>query len=146
MDMMMRVLKSKVRGLEFEGQKIRRKIEKSSGLERFNHWTRKRELGYYTRAHLLAYGFLRGVPYNQMERKSNCVVDLQLLLQIIHEHVPTYKRREWTIERIESLIWGPAPEATPEPVVSPPQVTPEVPAPIVSRSLISRVKSVLRPS
>lgn len=146
MDMKMRVLKSKIRGLELEGQKIRRKIEKSSGLDRFGWWNVKRELGSYTRAHLLAYGFLRGVPYEKMERNSNSAIDFQLVLKIIHDHASWFEKDKWTLERLNGLVYSPEqPETTPEPKISPPQVTPEVPAPLKSR-FINRFKSVLRPS
>lgn len=75
------VLRAKIKGLVLESQKIRKRINKlhtedpdkraEIGLERSCAWNDKRLIGSYAREALLAYAFMRGVPYKNVEQKTN---------------------------------------------------------------------------
>lgn len=67
LDHNVQALRAKVRGFEAEGRTIRSRISKSSGKTRESFWHRKRRLGELTRWHLLAYAFMKGRPYKDVE-------------------------------------------------------------------------------
>lgn len=46
-----------------------KRISESSGMERWGHWVDKRDAGWPTRHALLAYAFVRNVPYAALEAK-----------------------------------------------------------------------------
>lgn len=123
MDIKLRVLKAKIRGLEAEGRSIRAHITRSSGSHKDQLWRLKRELGNYTRAHLIAYGLLRGVPYAKIESNSASMIDLKVIHDVITDTLPSWKRREWTVDRVRDLIWPPQPVVAPEPVSVPSGLT-----------------------
>lgn len=100
----LQVLKAKIRGFEIESQKIRRQIRKEKGVRRCPLWQRKRELGSYTRNHLLAYGILREIPYNKLERNAQSI-NIDAILDVIHTHVRYFERSKWTKERLEKLVF-----------------------------------------
>lgn len=134
MDIKLRVLKAKIRGLEIEGKSIRARINCSSGSQKDQLWKLKRELGDYTRAHLIAYGLLRGVPYNKIESNCRVMIDLRNICDVIAEHVSHHQRRFWTVERISNLIWKTDPVTPTETI--PLQAAPEnLSAPKVSTPL-----------
>ena len=62
-------IQAELRQREAESRAIRKQIHESSGLDRWNFWNDKRELGSNTRYVLLAYAFLRGMPYAVCEIK-----------------------------------------------------------------------------
>ena len=64
-------IKAELRVREQESRSIRKQIHGSSGMERWGFWQDKRKYGFETRDLLLAYGFLRGVPYLVIEAKTN---------------------------------------------------------------------------
>lgn len=136
MDIKLRVLKAKIRGLEAEGRSIRAHITRSSGSHKDQLWCLKRELGHYTRAHLIAYGLLRGVPYSKIESNAQSI-DYRAVHEVILETVPGWQRHSWTLERVRDLIWPP------QPTEALPPVTLEKPEPERKDSIIRRALSLL---
>jgi hypothetical protein len=137
MDMNMRVLKSKIRGLEAESAWIRRRINKTSGPRRNEYWQMKRELGLKTRAYLVAYGLLRGTSYEKIENKPIYTSALSLLVHdAILETLPAWRHGEWSLRRVQDLLQLPMAE-TPSPTEK------DVPAASKEsfRDLINRVSS-----
>lgn len=63
-------IKAELRQREQESRAIRKQIHESSGLIRWSLWQDKRSYGSGTRDLLLAYAFLRGVPYRVCEAKT----------------------------------------------------------------------------
>jgi hypothetical protein len=63
-------LKEELKARQAESQAIRRQIHESSGMERWGFWQDKRRYGAETRDLLLAYAFLRGLPYRLCETKT----------------------------------------------------------------------------
>src|SRR5262245_1065400 len=64
-------LKTRIKDLAEQGHRLRDRIRATSGLERHAVWNEKRALGRQARAALLAYGFLRGVPYARIEARCH---------------------------------------------------------------------------
>lgn len=64
-------IQNELRERQAASQAIRQKIHQSSGRERYDLWDEKRSYGSVTRALLLAYALLRGVPYRVVEPKSD---------------------------------------------------------------------------
>lgn len=60
-------LKQEIREREAASREIRKKIQGSAGLDRYQHWIDKRNYGGYTRDLLLFYAFMRKVPYRVVE-------------------------------------------------------------------------------
>ncbi len=103
----LQALKAKIRGFEAEAGSIRKRINKSSGDKRCALWQKKRRLGEYTREHLIAYGLLREIPYERIERKSDDAqhpLNFDSILEIIHSHTPRWERSKWTKERLNQLF------------------------------------------
>jgi len=64
-------IQNELRERQAASQAIRQKIHQSSGRDRYDLWDEKRSYGSVTRALLLAYALLRGVPYRVVEPKSD---------------------------------------------------------------------------
>ena len=117
MEMNLRVLKAKIRGLEAEGKSIRKRIDASSGMERDSLWRLKRELGYVTRCHLLAYALLREKPYARTEKHSTKLYVLPShVYDIIIQNVQPWDAPSWSFERVYDLLQREQAE-TPSPVL-----------------------------
>ena len=63
-------LKVKVLALAAEGRTLRARIGAARGAERDALWNEKRAVGRRARVVLLAYAFVRGVPYARVERRT----------------------------------------------------------------------------
>jgi hypothetical protein len=61
-------LKAKIKDQAALGRTLRSRIQGSAGPDRHALWNEKRAVGAEARVLLLAYGFLRGVPYAHIER------------------------------------------------------------------------------
>lgn len=55
---------------EAGGKDLRKKIQNTSHQERYDAWNEKRAYGLDTRWILLAYGFVKGIPYKAIEAKT----------------------------------------------------------------------------
>jgi hypothetical protein len=62
-------VRTELRVRESESREIRKKIQASTGMDRWHAWVEKRSYGEDTRHLLLAYGYLRGRPYGTCEKK-----------------------------------------------------------------------------
>jgi len=63
-------IKAEVKVRQAESQAIRKQINEAHGLDRWCLWQEKRRYGTDTRYLLLAYAFLRGMPYAACEPKN----------------------------------------------------------------------------
>jgi hypothetical protein len=102
----LQVLRAKVRGFQAAGESLHRRIRKSSGPKRNALWNEKRRLGSYNREHLIAYGLLRGIPYERIER---CADDnkpnAEKVFELMKAHGDWKVARELTLEKVkESLV------------------------------------------
>jgi peptidyl-tRNA hydrolase len=79
----LQVLRAKVRGFQAAGTTISSRISDSAGKRKASFWDKKRELGTYTRYHLIAYGLLRDIPYEQRTRRVK--VDARKSQRIAHD-------------------------------------------------------------
>lgn len=130
MDTKFQVLRAKVKGLQGAGETLRHRIQKSSGLKRHNLWQQKRALGEYSRYHLVAYGLLRGVPYDRIEKcGENNKLDPKRLFELMKAHAPWELERELTLERVLVLLG----------ITLPPSIV-QPPAP---KSLLDRARALL---
>lgn len=92
--------RGKINGLAAQSAKLRRRIHRSKGEKRFNAWYAKRALGQRTRHLLLAYAYLRGVPYEKLEKKiaPDNAPDIHLLYLLVQETLDSYRRFDYKIE------------------------------------------------
>jgi hypothetical protein len=109
----LQVLRAKIRGFQATGTTITSRISKSEKERKHRLWNEKRRLGWHARHHLVAYGLLRGVPYEDIERcAQNNQLDPQKVLDIIKEHgkgtwkpfMGGLRLDEWDIERVKTLL------------------------------------------
>jgi hypothetical protein len=100
-------LKGKVKGLAEEGLRTRQFIKASKGERRDYYWDMKRSIGVEARYHLLAYGLLRGLSYEQIEPNSNkekmLYFDYGYLAMICQRHCGVHLST-WTPANLKRLI------------------------------------------
>lgn len=90
----LQTLRAKIRGFHVTGLKISRRISRSKGARRVRLWGLKRLIGDSCRHHLIAYGLLRGLSYDRIERCSERNrPNPELVLRIVLEH------NTWTSNR-----------------------------------------------
>jgi hypothetical protein len=108
MNIGLQVLRAKIIGFQSVGISIKNQISKSAGLKRDKLWQRKRALGCYNREHLIAYGLLRGVPYEKIENK--CAKynkpNVDKIYVLIKQH-GGWKAQELTPEKMLALLSPP---------------------------------------
>jgi hypothetical protein len=115
----LQVLKAKIRGFQATGATISSRISKSEKERKNRLWNEKRRLGLHCRYHLVAYGLLRGVRYDQIERCApNNKLNPQAVLDImLAHHSPSLSDwihwRDLNLEKVKLLL-------TPAIVVAPP--------------------------
>lgn len=142
MDTKLQVLRAKIKGLQGEGEALRRRIQKSSGLKRHSLWQQKRALGVYSRYHLVAYGLLRGVPYEKIERcDKNNQLDPTKIFELMKAHVQWQQERvlgklvdTLTLEKVKASL-----EITPAKVIVESAPAPAPP----TKSLLDRARTLL---
>ena len=131
MDTKLQVLRAKIKELQSAGEALRRRIQKSSGLKRHSLWQQKRALGEYSRYHLVAYGLLRGIPYDRIEKCSeNNRPNPKRLFELMKAHAPWQLDRDLTIDRVKVLLG-----------ITPPVSTVLLPEP--PKSLLDRARALL---
>ena len=52
----------------------------------------------------IAYGLLRGKSYREIENKCKIQPNPETILSIIHNHVPWWEKKEWTLDRVKKLL------------------------------------------
>lgn len=106
----LQVLRAKVRGLQAAGISIHNHIRKSQGPKRNKLWNKKRSLGYHSREHLIAYGLLRGIPYERIERcAGNNTPNASRVFELMKEHGTWQVVRDLTLDQVKQLLtWQPA--------------------------------------
>jgi hypothetical protein len=104
----LQVLRSKIRGFHAAGTTITARISKAEKERKGRLWNQKRSLGLHCRYHLVAYGLLRGVPYDQIERCApNNKLNPKVILDIMLAHNGWDPRRgtqKYDLERVKSLL------------------------------------------
>lgn len=98
-------IKAKICGRQHISYSLRKRINRLKGERRHEGQLTKREFGTQTRLCLLAYGFLRGISYRQIEGK--CCEGNQpgpyQILNTIHENIYSWQRKEITLEHVR--VW-----------------------------------------
>ena len=104
----LQVLRAKLRGFGDTGASITSRIAKSEKERKHDLWNQKRLLGTYCRYHLVAYGLLRGIPYERIERCApNNQLNPQLVLDIMLQHNGWSKKMgyvKYDLEKVKELI------------------------------------------
>jgi hypothetical protein len=105
MDIKLQALRAKVRGFHAAGETLRCWIGKAKGPAKSKLWYEKRQLGVYNRYNLIAYGLLRGIPYENIERCSNNnKPDPREVLKVVLEHASWEQRKQFDLAKIEALL------------------------------------------
>lgn len=101
----LQVLRAKVRGFHAAGTTITSRISNSEKERKHRLWDAKRKLGTHCRHHLIAYGLLRGLSYDQIERcAQNNKPDPNAVMEIMFEHAEWAQAKELTLERVVQLL------------------------------------------
>lgn len=86
----------KINGLALQSKQARRRLNKSAAKKNLKGvWRaayRKTIIGIDTRHHLLAYAFLRGIPYHTVEKKCGefNLPNAASIFKIVEAHAPTW--------------------------------------------------------
>lgn len=111
----LQVLRAKIRGFQAAGISLHNRIHKAKGSKRYKLWNEKRRLGCYAREHLIAYGLLRGVPYERIERcKEKNRPDAARVFELMRAHGNWSVARQLTINIVKELLAPGAPQPLPE--------------------------------
>jgi len=106
----LQVLRAKIRGFQATGATFSSRISKSEKERKNRLWNEKRRLGNHCRAHLVAYGLLRGVPYDQIERCAPTnKLNPQVVLDIMTAHNGWDPKRgyiKYDLETVQGLLDG----------------------------------------
>lgn len=114
----LQILRAKLRGFHAAGSSISFRISKSEKERKHRLWDTKRKLGTHCRHHLIAYGLLRGLPYEQIERCANDnKPDPKTVLDIMLAHADWRQAKELDLEKVKALL------ATETPVTAAPAAT-----------------------
>jgi hypothetical protein len=101
-------IKAELRQREQESRAIRKQIHESSGMERWGFCEDKRNYGGATRDLLLAYAFLRKMPYRACEPKTS--EDYSRFAPVIQRCLQAHGH-EITSEALEAWMKAPLPAA-----------------------------------
>lgn len=52
----------------------------------------------------IAYGLLKGMDYKRIENKCNVAPNPETIYKIMQEHLSYSERRDWTVEKVKSLL------------------------------------------
>jgi len=101
----LRVLRAKIRGFQAAGESIHHRIHKTSGRMRNFLWHEKRQIGNFNREHLIAYGLLRGISYERIERCSNQNRPSTVRVhELMVAHLPLSEGKKLTLEAVQALL------------------------------------------
>lgn len=88
------LLIGKIKGLANETRRARTSIDKHAAKKNIKGVVqtayRKHIIGIDTRHHLLAYAFLRGVPYLEVEKSVPKIPTPSLIFKVIEAHAPSW--------------------------------------------------------
>ncbi len=94
-------IKAELRDRQAESQALRRRIHAASGMDRWDLWEEKRLFGATTRKIILAYAFLRKVPYLACEVK--CLPGNVPVAEYLHE-ILTQRGHTAEVETIQTWL------------------------------------------
>lgn len=105
------ILRAKIRGFHITGSKIAKKISKSKGLRKHQLWDLKRSVGVKCRYHLVAYGLIRGIPYENIEKCSERnTLNVEHVHRIIKAHQWDLRRdQDFTLAKVEKMLTARSP-------------------------------------
>lgn len=104
------LLVGKIKGLSEESKHTRQLIIKAKSEKKvWRHAYTKRVIGLDIRHHLLAYAFMRGEAYHNLEKK--CSVghnpNANSILQIVIAHLPFLQSpKNWTLDKVNAWLAG----------------------------------------
>jgi len=98
-------IQKEIKALAKEGKAFRPRIHAAQDQERYNLWDEKRAVGQEARYLLLAYAFLRGIPYRILEKK--CYEDdcKYLRYHLIQGFKDALTNHEYEISEAELENW-----------------------------------------
>lgn len=112
----LQVLRAKIRGFAATGETFTARIAKAQRERKNRLWDAKRSLGNHARLHLIAYGLLRGVPYEKIERCApQNKPDPQRVLDIMLAHADWQQKRGLDLEKVKALLATSSSEASSTP-------------------------------
>jgi hypothetical protein len=104
------LLIGKIKGLAGEVKHTRKLLLKAKTEKRVWQCAHtKRIIGLDIRHHLLAYAFMRGEAYHNLEKKCRPEhqPNAESILQIVHAHLPWFQSKtKWTVERVQDWLKG----------------------------------------
>lgn len=102
----LQALRAKIRGFQSAGESIHHRIGKAKGWKRHKLWSEKRQLGRYNRDHLIAYGLLRGLTYERIERcAEENRPDAARIFAIVQAHGNWEAAKKWaTVQTVEAAL------------------------------------------
>lgn len=101
----LQVLRAKVRGFHVTGSLITQRISRSKLDKKHNLWNAKRAIGNHARHHMIAYGFLRGISYERIEKCAiNNQPNPQVVLDIMLAHADWQQKKGLNLEKVISLL------------------------------------------
>lgn len=101
----LQVLRAKIRGFQSAGESIHHKISTAKGLRRQGLWHQKRYLGSFNREHLIAYGLLRGISYERIERCSEeNKPNAEKILELMKQHSDWKTSKDLTLAKVQQLL------------------------------------------
>lgn len=102
-------LVGKINGLAEEVKRARvRLIKGKTECYRNEVAITKRFIGSEARHYLLAYSFMKNVPYSSVERKcaEGNKPNAERILEIVHSHMYYFERRKWTLDMVTAWLKG----------------------------------------
>jgi hypothetical protein len=101
----LQILRAKIIGFQTVGISYKKRIGKTSGDERHKLWCQKRAIGCYNREHLIAYGLLRGIPYERIEKcAEQNRPNAEKVYLLIEQHGDHKAKKEFTLQKVKSLL------------------------------------------
>ena len=104
-------LKTEIKRLASDGRVLNKKISSTADVERHILRREKASIGRKAREYLLAYAFLRGVPYKVLEGEKNASYSYYMteaMLKIIRSHLP---ENECDVSILTNWVFPPKSEA-----------------------------------
>ena len=118
----LQVLRAKIRGFQVASETLGRRAKQSSGDKRHRYHLMQRDLGAKCRLHLIAYGLLRSISYERIEKcDANNPPDAKRIHELMQEHADWRQRQALTLPSVTSMLTTSSTESSPSPACTLPQ-------------------------
>lgn len=101
---------AKIKGLAEEAKNTRKKMYSFKEVEDKPEYIKYRSIKEYikidARHHLLAYAYMRGIPYSVLEKKCNITASPQLILKVVVNHSWFYGDTDKLLNLIRNWLEG----------------------------------------